>query len=420
VRALRLLFFSIGASLGTFFPFVVVSLQSRGLGAAEIGIVTAAAAVAFAVAVPVWGHLGDVTLGRVRALQVAAVLTTLIVLAYAAPLGALVAAILIVLFSLFEAGFSPLSDAIALATVPDRTRDYARVRLLTSLAFAIVSIACGFAFERTGYGVAVVPFAIAAAFILLSTLRLRDAPRADLHAVVSAGPPSSDAGPGSRRGLARLGSAGAALSVQPRLPLVLVTIGLAHVAILAGFTFLPLRIVALGGGASDVALSAGIAALFEVPGMLVAALVASRVGLRGLFALAAALYAACLLSWVVIDQPLAIAATRILTGLGFSGVAIASTLTIGSLLPGELQATGQALMQTVAFGMAAVVADLFGGFIYAAGGPAPLFIVAAGAAASAAVLGWAVFPRRGAAMVLEPVDLPASVPAAEREMPFGG
>ena len=77
-------------------------------------------------------------------------------------------------------------------------------------------------------------------------------------------------------------------------------------------------------------------------------------------------------------------------------------------------------MQTVAFGISAVIADLFGGFIYAAGGPAPLFFVAAGAAGSAAVLGWAVFPRRGAAMVLEGAPVPSTVPAAEREMPFGG
>lgn len=424
------MFLAIGASLGTFYPFVVVSLQGRGLGAAEIGIVTAAAAVAFAVAVPVWGHLGDVTLGRVRALQLATILTTVIVLAYAMPVGALVAATLIVAFSLFEAGFAPLSDALALATVPDRTRDYARVRLLMSLAFAVVSIACGFIFERAGYGAAAVFFGIAAVVIVLSAGRLRDAPRADLHAVVAGGTASPgvapEAEPGtppeaeSRRALGRLGSVGAAFAVQPRLPLVLLTIGLAHVAILAGFTFLPLRIVALGGGASDVALSAGIAALFEVPGMLVAGLVASRVGLRGLFALAALVYAACLLSWIALDQPLAIVATRVLTGLGFSGVAIASTLTIGSLLPAELQATGQALLQAVAFGIAAVVADLLGGLLYATGGPGPAFLVGAASAACAAVLALAVFPRRGAPMALEPAGVPATLPAAERELPFGG
>ena len=420
MRFLRLLFFAIGASLGTFYPFVVVSLEDRGLGAAEIGLVTAAAAVAFTVAVPLWGHLGDVTLGRVRGLQLSAVLTGLVVVAYAMPVGALLAATLIVAFSLFEAGFAPMSDALALATVPDRGRDYARVRLLTSLGFAIVSIACGFVFERTGYGAAAIPFSVAVVVIVVSAGRLHDVPRADLHAVVAGAQAPGRAEAPTRRALDRFGSVGAAFAVQPRLPLVLLTIFLAHVAILASYTFLPLRIVALGGGASDVALSAGIAALFEVVGMLGAGWVAARVGLRGLFALAALLYAACLLSWVVIDQPLAIVATRIFTGLGFSGVAIASTLTLGSLLPTELQATGQALLQTVAFGLAAVIADLFGGFVYAAGGPGPTFALAAASAAGAAVLAWAVFPRRGAAMALEPMAISSTLPSAERELPFGG
>jgi MFS family permease len=201
---------------------------------------------------------------------------------------------------------------------------------------------------------------------------------------------------------------------------VLLAICLAHVAILASYTFLPLRIVALGGGAFDVALSAGIAALFEVVGMLGAGVVAARVGLRGLFALAALLYAACLLTWVVLDQPLAIVATRVFTGLGFSGVAIASTLTLGSLLPAELQATGQALLQTVAFGLGAVIADLFGGLLYAAGGPGPTFALAAATAAASAALAWLVFPRRGAAMAFESMTILSTVPAAERELPFGG
>jgi PPP family 3-phenylpropionic acid transporter len=420
VRSLRLLFFAIGASLGTFYPFVVVSLEGRGLGAAEIGVVTAAAAVAFTVAVPVWGHLGDVTLGRVRGLQLSAILTCLVVVGYALPIGAAVAAGLIVAFSLFEAGFAPMSDALALATVPDRARDYARVRLLTSLGFAIVSIGCGFVFERTGYGAAAVPFAVAVAVIVFSAGRLRDAPRADLHAVVAGARAPDRSEPRQQRAFDRLGSVGAAFALQPRLPLVLLAICLAHVAILASYTFLPLRIVALGGGAFDVALSAGIAALFEVVGMLGAGVVAARVGLRGLFALAALLYAACLLTWVVLDQPLAIVATRVFTGLGFSGVAIASTLTLGSLLPAELQATGQALLQTVAFGLGAVIADLFGGLLYAAGGPGPTFALAAATAAASAALAWLVFPRRGAAMAFESMTILSTVPAAERELPFGG
>ena len=48
-------------------------LSERGFEPAAIGFVTAVSALGFTLAVPVWGHLADVTLGRPRALQVAAI-----------------------------------------------------------------------------------------------------------------------------------------------------------------------------------------------------------------------------------------------------------------------------------------------------------------------------------------------------------
>ena len=62
-----------------------------------------------------------------------------------------------------------------------------------------------------------------------------------------------------------------------------------------------------------------------------------------------------------------IVATRAVTGVAYGGVLVASALTIGSLLPARLQATGQALYQTVAFGLAAIVANLVGGLVRVGG-----------------------------------------------------
>ena len=409
MRHLRSLFLAVGAALGTFYPFLVVILQERGLDAAAIGAVTAASSVAFAVAVPFWGHLGDVTLGRVRALQVGAVASAAVVVLFGLPFPALVAAGLVVAFSLFESSFAPLSDALAMAGVRDRDRDYPRIRMLTSLSFAVASVTCGFLYERAGYGSVSLLFAMCAAWIVLSVARVPDAPRARLH------PPPGKAG---SRG-PRLGSVGAAFAIQPRLPLVLAAIGLIHIGILSGFTFLPLRLVALGGGPEAVAFSAGLAALAEVPAMFFAGAIAARIGLRGLFSVACILYAVMLATWMVLDSPLLIIATRVPTGFAFAGVAIGSALTLGALLPVELQATGQALLQTVAFGIAAVIANLGGGILYANAGPAPLFAVGAVAAVAAAVLGWLVFPVRGPTAAPTAAGSGTAVIAPELEVPFG-
>jgi len=64
VIALRALNLSIGLAIGVFVPFISVILASRGFGPAQIGFVASLGALGFTVAVPVWGHLADVRLGR--------------------------------------------------------------------------------------------------------------------------------------------------------------------------------------------------------------------------------------------------------------------------------------------------------------------------------------------------------------------
>ena len=200
-------------------------------------------------------------------------------------------------FSAFESAWGPLADALAVNAVRDHVRDYGRIRLLASGGFAVTVAAAGFLYDRTGYG---------------PTLRPLPGPVAGPCGVGGLRPGHR---PGRPRGDRRAGrsrartvrreaarsrspsgcSPGCAQSCsRPCSP----TSG-----VMAGFTYLPLRIVDLGGQPSDVALAAAVAAFAEIPAMLVAGAVAARIGLRGLFALSSCLYAACFASWVVIDVP---------------------------------------------------------------------------------------------------------------------
>ena len=127
--------------------------------------------------------------------------------------------------------------------------------------------------------------------------------------------------------------------------------------------------------------------------MLIMGAVAARAGLRTIFTVSALLYAACLISWTVIDVPLGIVASRFVTGIAFSGVVVGVVMTIAVLLPPELQATGQALFQTTAFGVAAVIANVIGGLLYESLGHVALFGIGAAMAVAAAVVGWLAFPH---------------------------
>ena len=185
--------------------------------------------------------------------------------------------------------------------------------------------------------------------------------------------------------------------MAPRLGAVLFVVAVLHIGIISGYTFLSLRLVELGGSPSVVALSAGISAFAEVPSMLVAGWIAVRIGLRGLFAVGALLYAVAFLSWAVVGSVGLIIASRILIGFSFASVIIAVVLTIATLLPADLQATGQALFQTTAFGIAAIIANVVGGLLYSTAGHSAVFGLAAVLAVVAAIGGWLVMPRRPSA-----------------------
>ena len=378
VVALRVVVLALGAALAVIYPFISVILSDRGFSPAEIGLVSSIGAIGFTIAVPAWGHLADVRLGRPRTLFVTGIAGGLAIALLLGPWPPLVIALLFWLFWIFESPWQPLADAVTVNAVG---RDYARVRLLTSLSFAIVVIAAGFLYEVTGYAAAYVLFAASAGIMAIAALGVPDVERADLSKHREVG----------RRAL--LGSTGVAVRLAPRLALVLGAVGLGHVGILAGFTYLPLRIVALGGSSADVALASGSSALMEIPAMLAAAGVARRIGLRGLFAGSALLYGACMASWTVIEAVPLIVLTRTLTGFAFAGILVGTVMTIGRLLPAELQATGQALYQTIAFGAAAIVANLVGGILYELLGPASVFAFGASLAALAVVIAWLSWPR---------------------------
>jgi len=391
VIALRLVVLALGVALGVFYPFISVILASRGLGPAQIGLVASIGAVGFTLAVPAWGHIADVRLGRARTLQICAIGGAVAVGALLGPWPPIVIALLFFAYWIFESSWQPLADALTVNLV-DRRR-YGRVRLLTSLSFAIASIAAGFFYDQAGFDAAYILAVAATLTIAVAATRVPDVGRADLetpgHGAMTPGHGAAT----PSRSRPWLGSAGVALRVAPRLGAVLVAVMLINITIISGFTYLPLRLADLGSPPSDVALSAGVSAMAEIPAMLVAARVAQWVGLRGMFVVSALIYGGVSASWIVLDSAPLIIATRLVSGVAFAWILVCVVLTIARLLPSELQATGQSLYQTFAFGLGAIVANLVGGVLYANIGHSAVFGLGLVLAILAATMGWFVFPR---------------------------
>ena len=174
----------------------------------------------------------------------------------------------------------------------------------------------------------------------------------------------------------------------------LLAVGLIHITIIGSFTFLTVYLDELGGGPAAVSLATGLAAFIEVPAFLVAARVARRTSLAAMFATGALVYSLTVLSWAVIDEPALVVASRAINGIGYAFFYTASVVTIAQILPPSLQATGQTLFTMVAFGVAALIADIGGGLLWDVGGGGLVFGLAGAIGMASVIVGWRVMPRR--------------------------
>lgn len=314
---------------------------------------------------------------------------------------------------MISAGGGPtlaLTDAMAVPTLANASREYARLRLLTSIGAASAAIGCGFLYARTGYLAAPFVYFITMAVTVICVMFVplgRDSERRRMARRAAEG--RVQVAP--ERG--RFGSVGEALTVQPRLVDVLVSVTLVFLGVMAAATYISIRISDLGGGAAEVGLSNGIGSAAEVPGMILAGWLVGRIGTRLVLPVAAIGFAACMLSWIVLVDEGPIMVTRFASGIFFAGIFVSFVLTMARMLPARLQATGQTLFQAACFGVAAIVANVVGGVLYAAAGPLGVFGAGAVCTVAGGLVGLVVLP--GVAVTTDAgagSALPASAPAS--------
>jgi MFS family permease len=377
---IRFVFFALGAGMGMLIPFQAVVLSGKGFDDGSIGLILALASAAGVIAAPLWGHLGDTVLGRSKVLMLAAAGSTLALAAFGWSVLPLVTAVAWVAFAGLSNTLVPTSDAVAVNAVRLAGRgDFGRLRLLLSFGFGSAAIASGFLFDVTGYGPA--PWLAAGTFLAL-LLASRFVPEAGRAAPTA---------PVIHR---RFGAMGEAFSVQPRLPIVLLTLGLGIGGLFAVFTYLPLRIEELGGSPSDVALASGLESFAEIPGFIAAGWLARHIGLRWLFFGSALLMAVCGWTLALLTDPSLMIGVRLLTGVAYSGITVATVLALAVLLPVSLQATAQNL-NAMTGGVAGIATGLLGGLLLEVAGTSALFIVTSTGTAIAGLLALRVLPRMG-------------------------
>jgi hypothetical protein len=160
---------------------------------------------------------------------------------------------------------APLTDAIAMPVLVNASKEYSRLRLISSAGAAGGGIAFGVLYAFAGYSAAPLVFAgimvctmICAQFVPFG----RDSERRRRASVKREGHVHAASGHG------RFGSIGEAFKLCPRLAAILVSVVSVFIGIMAPGTYISLRISDLGGGAVEIGMANGIGSAAEIPGLI--------------------------------------------------------------------------------------------------------------------------------------------------------
>lgn len=389
VALVVLLFVLNGVGNAVFSPFAPAILQERGVSPTWIGVMGALVSVLYVGLAGVWGHVADVVLGRGRALALALGAGAILLVLFALPLPLAAVGVAYVAYATAYGLMFPLQDALAVNTLADPGRQYGPLRAMQSGSYAAAALLAGAIFDASGYAAAVPVFVALVVPAIVVALRMPDVARAKL----------SSAGRG--------GAVREALAIQPRLPRVLLAIGLANVGVFAGLTFLPLLIGRLGGSPGDIGLVVGLTAATEVVALPAVSRLLAAYGPWPVVTTGVVLLAVVFGWFAIAPSAMLVIAVTPLYGAAWSAMWAGAVTTVRVLLPPTLQGSGQSLLALTTAGIAAFAANVGGGILWAGPGPAAVFGLAAGCAVAGAAVGWFSLPRKGDAALVVGEATPA-------------
>ncbi|MEM9554382.1 MAG: MFS transporter [Acidobacteriota bacterium] len=364
--------FAYMAGFGVFFPLYSLYLQD-GLGLAEsrVGLVMSVIPLVGLVTQPLWGQAADRTGSRRLVLVLLAVgmaVASLSVLRVDGFVGVLLATAFVAVFS---TAILPMATAVTLATLARAggAAAFGQVRMWGTIGFLtavlvfprLLPLLDGLGADRSGElslpGIGLLPaglrwmFPVIAAFSLLAALlaaRLPTTPELGLRAL--------------RGDSLRL------LRHAPVARLLAFTFA-AHLCLQGPINLFPLLVTARGGDVSSISGMWVAMLALEIPLVGFAGFTLRRFGARGLLRIGLAAEG---LRWMVsaFTHDLALmGAMQLLHGVGVAGVIIGGPLYLEESVPERLRSTGQALISSVGFGLAAILSIAAGGWLIERFGP---------------------------------------------------
>ncbi|HRH80183.1 MAG TPA: MFS transporter [Thiobacillaceae bacterium] len=361
------------AFVGAMAPFWSLYLRSLAFDALQIGVLMSLLHVMRMFAPNIWGHIADRTGRRVAIVQLAA-LTCLLAYSgvfFATSFWALFA--VMSLISFFWSASLPLVEATTLSHLKERTDRYGRIRLWGSIGFILVVIGLGAALDH--HPIRLLLWVVLGLLVgIVLTARL--IPEAQIAHHEHEHIP---------------------LGHVMRRPEVLALLGAGMLMALAHgpyYTFFTIHLVDLGYSKSLAGWLWALGVVCEIGIFLVMPRVFARLRVETvlLVTLAAAALRFLLIGWLA-DRMAVLLFAQLLHALTFGAYHASALALVHRHFKGRNQARGQALYNSLAFGVGGTVGSLGSGAAWDGLGAGWTFTLGAGCAALAAL----AFARRGRA-----------------------
>lgn len=355
------------AFVGAMSPFWGLYLQSLAFNAVQIGVLMSLLQVMRIFAPNIWGHIADRSGRRTAIVQVAALGS---VVAFAGVffgsgfwwLFAVMAAL-----SFFWSASLPLVEAMTLSHLGERTDAYGRIRLWGSVGFIVMVVGLGYAFDTVS--IAWLPWAVLAVMLGIVAFA-RVIPESEILAH-----------PGDHHSIWDVVRRPEVASLLAACLLMAVTHG-------PYYTFYSIYLVDHGYDKSTVGWLWALGVLCEIGIFLVIPRIFARVTPHQLilasFALAVVRF--LLIAWGV-ESPWVVWGAQTLHAFTFGTYHAAAVALIHQHFRGRHQARGQALFNSVSYGVGGTIGGLASGLTWDTLGSAWTFTLAAVSAA----LAWAFY-----------------------------
>lgn len=379
-------FFCYFAMAGLIAPFMPLYFQSRGLSAAEVGLVMALAQGLRVVGSSFWGWLADRTSPRTRVLRLTAIAITVSFAGFLLPGGFGWIVVMMFFLNFFMTAQMPVAETLAMARLRGDPAGYGRLRLWGSVGFMVVVLGAGALFDRVGIAWAPALGLMLAALMVAAAHRVQDEVVEHPH-----------------------GAGGAMLGERLRQPAVrwfLLSAALMVFAHGAFYSYFSIYLARLGYDKAAIGAFWMVGVIFEIAIFYGQGRLFARFGV---YAILAGCFAAAALRFVLVAEFAAfwwmLVLSQTLHAASFALHHSASVVLVQRWFAGRAASRGQALYVSIAYGVGGTAGALFAAWVWAVAGPAAAFLQASVVAALGA---WALRRARRAD------------PAAARPRPAGG